>query len=405
MSIHKRSTLFKLISLCLLTFLVGCTKVAEVPTSEATQPLLPNSSSETISDSTHAPESEPLLESSAEIHFIDTGNSDSILIKEGTKAILIDGADNDDEKSLVDYIKAQGITELEYVIATHPHADHIGALDSVIQNFPINYLFVANGDAETQTYKDFIQAAMDKNLTPSVPLEDKKFMLEESYFEVFNTNGGKDANEQSLVVLYTNGQDKLLLTGDAEQGTEAEILPKMPKVDILKVGHHGSHSSTTDAFLERVAPEYAIITVGTNNKYGHPHIETVDKLKKANIEVHRTDECSDIIFYSTGKGVHTECAPGSYNRGTTSSDTSSSSPTAEVSKPKKPTPSTQAVPAEASGNAASHLAGPSTKIVYWTPSGKSYHTTQDCSTLSRSKTILSGTLAESGKSDPCNQCY
>lgn len=403
MSIHKHSTLFKLISLCLLTFLVGCTKV--------TQPLLPDQSDPSASDSTETPQSETSSGSSAEIHFIDTGNSDSILIKEGSKAMLIDGADNDDEKSLTDYIKSQGITELEYVIATHPHADHIGALDSVIENFPIKYLFVANGDAETQTYKDFIQAAMDKNLTPSVPLEDKKFMLEKSYFEVFNTNGGKDANEQSLVVLYTNGTDKLLLTGDAEQGTETEILPKMSKVDILKVGHHGSHSSTTDAFLDRVDPEYAIITVGSHNKYGHPHVETVDKLKKANIEVHRTDECRDIIFYSTGNGVHTECAPGSYNRGATSSDASSSDtpssmPTEEVSKPAKPAgTSTQATPTQASGNAPSHLAGPSTKTVYWTPNGKSYHTTKDCSTLSRSKTILSGTLAESGKSDPCDQCH
>ncbi len=171
MSIKKHTTFLKLISIGLLTLLVGCTKVESLPKVE--------SSNETQSNL-------------AEIHFIDTGNSDSITYKEGQKAMLIDGADNDDEKNLVEYIKAQDVTELEYVIATHPHADHIGALDSVIRSFPIQHLFVANGDADTKTYRDFIQATMDKNLTPSVPLEDKKFMLEESYFEVFNTNGGED---------------------------------------------------------------------------------------------------------------------------------------------------------------------------------------------------------------------
>ena len=380
MSIKKHTTFLKLISIGLLTLLVGCTKVESLPKVESSNEAQSNL---------------------AEIHFIDTGNSDSILIKEGQKAMLIDGADNDDEKSLVEYIKAQDVTELEYVIATHPHADHIGALDSVIRSFPIQHLFVANGDADTKTYRDFIQAAMDKNLTPSVPLEDKKFMLEESYFEVFNTNGGEDTNEQSLVILYTNGEDKVLLTGDAEKGTEAEILPKMSKVDILKVGHHGSHSSTTDAFLERVDPEYAIITVGADNKYGHPHIETVDKLKKADIEIHRTDECGDIIFQSTGNGLTTTCAPGSYNRGNqdNSSTTSASTPQADS----RPVSSSQV-----SNNTVSQAAptqSSNVKTVYWTPNGKSYHTTDSCSALAKSKTILSGTIAESGKNDPCDRCH
>lgn len=375
-------TLVKLISLVLLTFLVGCTKIEAPPYT---------SNGESTSSNVSSSQTDTLPSSSVEIHFIDTGNSDSILIKEGKKAMLIDGADNDDEKSLVDYLKAQNITEFEYVIATHPHADHIGALDSVIENFPINYLFVANGDAETQTYRDFINAAMKKNLKPSVPLEDKKFMLENSYFEVFNTNGGTTTNEQSLVVRLTNGEDKILFMGDAEEGTETEILPQMVEVDLLKVGHHGSHSSTSSAFLEKVNPKYAVITVGKDNKYGHPHVETVDKLKQAAIEVHRTDECGDIIFLSTGKGLETDCLPGSYNRGSSaesssSSDSSSSSNSSSINKPAFP-------PAEP------------TSLVYWTPNGKSYHATDKCSALAKSKTILSGTLEESGKNDPCDRCY
>lgn len=379
---YKKSRLFsafKLTLLLLITLMVGCTKVPTTKTPDVPTANVPSSPS------------------TAEVHFIDTGNSDSILIKEGKKAMLIDGADNDDEKSLVAYIKAQGVTELEYVIATHPHADHIGALDSVIKSFPINYLFVANGDADSKTYRDFINAAMDKKLTPSVPLEGKQFMLENSYFEVFNTNGGVDTNEQSLVLLYTNGNDKMLFTGDAEKGTEAEILDQMVKVDVLKVGHHGSHSSTTQPFLDKVDPEYAVITTGTGNKYGHPHIETVDKLKAASIEVHRTDECGDVIFLSTGNGVSTDCQPGSYNRGGTSTSLASNS----NAKPSSPNPSST-VKSSSTPSASEDVATVNT--VYWTPNGKSYHTTDSCSALAKSKTILSGTIEESGKNDPCDRC-
>lgn len=379
MTTKKRTLFLKLISMSMLALLVGC-----------------NNNTKDIPKTESSTQTQNAL---AEIHFIDTGNSDSILIKEGKKAMLIDGADNDDEKTLVQYIKAQDVTELEYVIATHPHADHIGALDSVIQNFPIENLFVANGDAETKTYRDFIQAAMDKNLTPSVPLENQKFMLENSYFEVFNTNGGEDTNEQSLVVLYTNGEDKILLTGDAEKETEAEILSQMPEVDLLKVGHHGSHSSTTNAFLERVNPKYAIITAGVGNQYGHPHLETVEKLKNAHIEVHRTDECGDIIFQSTGSGLTTTCTPGSYERGNqTAPSKPSSSQNQNASKP-----DTQTNESTLSQSAATHSSP--IEIVYWTPKGKSYHASNACSALTKSKTILSGTLNESGKNDPCDRCY
>lgn len=146
--------------------------------------------------------------SKSSIHFIDTGNSDAILIT-GEKNVLIDGGDNDDENSLVSYLNKQGIKTLDYIIATHPDADHIGALDAVIKNIDVKNLLVANGSKDTKTYKDFITAAADKKLPPSVPIDGKKFELgNNSYMMLFNSNGGSDANEQSLVTLYVNGNDK-----------------------------------------------------------------------------------------------------------------------------------------------------------------------------------------------------
>ncbi|MGL5821178.1 MAG: MBL fold metallo-hydrolase [Sarcina sp.] len=250
-----------------------------------------------------------------EVHFIDTGNSDAILIK-GEKTVLIDGGDNNDEKPLVEYIKKIGVGKLDYLIATHNHADHIGGLDSVVENLEVGTTLISNGDAETDTYKDFINALAKKNLSPSVPLEGVKFDLgNNSYIQLFNGNGGSDTNEQSLVTLYVNGNDKFLFTGDAETETEKEILSKMPDVDVLKVGHHGSKSSTSQEFLDKVNPEFAIVTVGKDNKYNHPHKVVMDRIQNSNIKVHRTDECGSIIFKSTGNGVKTDCKEGTYKYG------------------------------------------------------------------------------------------
>ncbi|VIF62241.1 beta-lactamase [Clostridioides difficile] len=324
------------------------------------------------------------------IHFINTGNSDAILIQDGKTFTLIDGGDNDDEKLMVDYLNNQGVKDIKYLIATHSHADHLGGLDSVVKNFNIENVFVSNGSAETKSYRDFINALASKDLSPSVPLENNKFYLEDSYFEVLNTNGGDTTNEQSLVLVYTNGNDKVLFTGDAEEGTEKEILSKLDKVDLLKVAHHGSRSSSSQEFLDKVSPEYAVLLVGKGNSYGHPHQETMNKLKKMGVKVHRSDECSDIIFESTGDGVFTSCKDGSYNKGVRedgNSGKSNNNTSKNDSFKNKQNTSNSA------------------EIVYFTHKGKSYHSTKNCSRLSRSKKILSGTIAESKKNDPCDICY
>lgn len=324
------------------------------------------------------------------IHFINTGNSDAILIQDGKTFTLIDGGDNDDENLMVNYLKNQGVKDIKYLIATHSHADHLGGLDSVVKNFNIENVFVSNGSAETKSYRDFINALANKDLSPSVPLENNKFYLEDSYFEVLNTNGGDTTNEQSLVLVYTNGNDKVLFTGDAEEGTEKEILPKLDKVDLLKVAHHGSRSSSSQEFLDKVNPEYAVLLVGKGNSYGHPHQETMNKLEKMGVKVHRSDECSDIIFESTGDGVFTSCKDGSYNRGVREDgnyEKSNNNTTKTESSNKEQNTSNSA------------------EVVYFTPKGKSYHSTKNCSGLSRSRKILSGTITESKKNDPCDICY
>lgn len=345
----------------------------------------------------------------AKIHFINTGNSDSILITQGDKSLLIDGGDNDDEGLVSDYVKSKGVKKLSYMIATHPHADHIGGLDRVINNVGVSKLLVANGSADTKTYRDFINAAANKGVSPSVPLEGAKFpMGDNSYIQIFNTNGGEDANNESLVTLFVNGNDKVLLTGDAEASTESEILNNIPKVDLLKVGHHGSRTSTSNQFLDKASPKYAVLTVGKDNKYGHPHKETMDKLKNKNIEVHRTDECGTVIFTSTGKGVKTDCSKGSYTPGNNTSKsttvskssgtTSSKSSSSSSSTTKKTTTSNKAT--SSTGNKTTSGSG---EFII-TETGNRYHRA-GCSTIKQVKAKVSRAEAEKQGYTPCGRCH
>lgn len=330
----------------------------------------------------------------AKIHFINTGQSDCILVEDSGEFILIDGGDRDDDATVKAYLEKVGVKKLKFLVVTHYHSDHFGGINDTISSYGkgAEAVLVPNGDADTQVYRDFINSCMSVGLKPSVPLPDSKFTLGNSTFKFYNTKGGYDnTNNNSLVVELTSGKTKALFMGDAEKEVEQAILKEVGDVDILKVGHHGSHSSSTPEFLDKVKPEVAVIQVEKGNKYGHPHKETMSEFKTRNIEVHRNDECGDIVYTITKDGYTTECkVKGSYNPGNkdATTETKPSTNGTVVSKPQEP--------AKDSG---------STKKYYWTPSGKSYHTTKRCSTLSRSKTILEGTLKESRKSDPCDRCH
>ena len=229
--------------------------------------------------------------SDAEIHFIDTGNSDAILIKKDGEYAMIDGGDNDDENLVVNYLKNQNVDKLKYLFATHPDADHIGGLDAVVDNIEIENVFVSNGDANTKTYRDFITAMANKGLNPSVPLLNSEFKLGDATFKVISVANTKNPNNNSLVLLFTNQDDRILLMGDAEKEIE-ETLLNIGKVDLLKVGHHGSKTSSSIEFINEINPKYSIISVGKNNRYGHPNDSVLGNLN--NSKIYRTDQDGSI---------------------------------------------------------------------------------------------------------------
>lgn len=239
------------------------------------------------------------------VEYIDVGQADAILIENDKKYMLIDAGNNEDGDLLVNYFKDKNITDFEYVVATHPHEDHIGGMDNIIKNFNIKNYYMPDCYTTTKTFEELLDALEEKNLSFETPDIDSEFLLGDALFKVLYTGTDKrDLNNTSIVLRMTYKDVSFMFTGDATNTTEKKILAKDLQSDVLKVGHHGSQYSTSDEFLDKVNPKYAIISVGTGNVYDHPKDITLNKLK--GIEVHRTDKEGTIRVISDGKNIDIE---------------------------------------------------------------------------------------------------
>ena len=244
------------------------------------------------------------VDSNLVVTYLDVGQADAILIQNKSEAMLIDAGNNEDGELLVKYFKDEGITNFKYIVGTHPHEDHIGGLDDVINNFSVDKIFIPDVITTTKTFTDVLDAIEGKNLTYTVPEIGESFNLGEAHINVLYTGTNeKDLNNSSIVLKLTFGSNSFLFTGDAEKEVEKLILNKDISADVLKIGHHGSEFSTTDSFLRSVNPKYAIISVGEKNSYNHPNDLIIDKLRNNNIEIHCTDEEGSIIVTSDGNNI------------------------------------------------------------------------------------------------------
>ena len=243
------------------------------------------------------------------VDFIDVGQGDSILIKslDGT-TMLIDAGDNSEENRIVQYLKDQGIQKLDYVVGTHPHADHIGGLDAVIENFDIEQIYMPKKSHTTKTFKDVLIAVKNKGYTIQTAKAGVEFELEPGiHIQMIGPieNSYEEMNNYSAVIRLSYDDVSFLFTGDAEKISEYEMLESQYplKSTVLKVGHHGSVTSTTEEFLQEVAPQYAVIFSRKNNDYGHPHKETIEKLDNANIEYYNTQISGTIRAITDGQTI------------------------------------------------------------------------------------------------------
>lgn len=242
------------------------------------------------------------------VHYIDIGQGDSELIQVNNKNLLIDAGPTKSTDKLLSYLNSIDIKKLNYVIATHPDEDHIGGMSTVINTYPIDKFYAPKKTVNTRAFENMITELKSKNMKIDVPKPGMQLDLGEgTKAEILAPNSDRyeDTNNYSIVLKISYGNTKFLFTGDAEKLSEREILDKNYDIsaDVLKLGHHGSSTSTTDEFLDKVSPEIAIISCGADNRYGHPHKETLRKLKKRNIRIYRTDIDGNIVLISDGKNI------------------------------------------------------------------------------------------------------
>ena len=241
------------------------------------------------------------------VHYIDVGQGDSILAGSDGHYMLIDAGENDQADTVVSYLKQAGVTSLDYVIGTHPHSDHIGGLDKVIDTFPVDKVILPPVEHTTKTFEDVLDSIASRGLKITKPTPGDSYDLGDASFTILSPvkDYGSDLNNWSVGVRLTYGDNSFVMCGDAENQAEEDIIKNgaVLKADVLKAGHHGSSTSTSDAFLKKVSPSWVVIQCGKGNSYGHPHKETMEKLKKAGCQVLRTDEEGTITAFSDGKTI------------------------------------------------------------------------------------------------------
>lgn len=229
------------------------------------------------------------------VYCLDVGQGDSILISNNEKTMLIDASTNEMGNTVVKYLQDLGISKIDYLVGTHPHEDHIGGLDNVIKNFEIGSIYMPNVPATTKTYEDVLKAVASKKLKITTPNVGDIFYVGDAKCEVMAVGDNKkEFNECSIVIKMDFNGVSYLFTGDANDVVESSR--SWPEIDILKVGHHGSRTSTTTEFLNQIKPKIALISVGKDNKYGHPTEDALSRLTNIGSKIYRTDEDETILI-------------------------------------------------------------------------------------------------------------
>lgn len=287
------------LSIIISTFLLGgCTSSNTVNSS--------NKDTKTTTKTTE--EISKKSQSNILVHYINVGQGDSILIQVNNKNMLIDAGPRDNKDKLLSYLNKLNVKKLDYFITTHPHEDHIGGASYVIKSLDIANFYAPKKTHTTKTYRDMISSLKSKNLKIHVAKEGVSLDLGNDVIcEMLSPNRSdyEELNNYSPIIKLKYKDNKFLFTGDAEALVEKDVLSKKYDVsaDVLKLGHHGSVSSTSGAFLKSVSPKIAIATCGKDNKYGHPHRETISKLKKINCKFYRSDIDGNILISGDGKNI------------------------------------------------------------------------------------------------------
>lgn len=239
------------------------------------------------------------------IFYLDVGQGDSTFITMNGYNMLIDSGNNQDGYYIVQFLKAQNIDRIDYFILTHCDEDHVGGAYKILEELEIGTLYMPNKENDTQTYKNLLESIENNGINVNTNLKVSKeivYPLGNANWKILSVDAKNNLNDSSIVVELDYGSTKYLFMGDAT--TKVEEIIDWDEVDVLKVAHHGSDSSTSQQFLDKIKPKYAVISVGIDNAHNLPNEEIIERLKGNNIEIYRTDQDNTIWVTSDGTTIY-----------------------------------------------------------------------------------------------------
>lgn len=364
-------------------------------------------------DAPVTPQQRPELNSELKLHFLDVGQGLSVLAVSNGQAMLYDGGDRDYSSFVVSYLKEQGIETLDYVIASHYDADHLNGIVGAMNAFPVNTIIGPDYIHPSKVYESFVRRAGELGKEVVHPRVGTEYILGSANITILSPQTiGSNSNNNSVAVKIEHGDTTILIMGDAEHAEEADIIASGIDLDstILVLGHHGSASSTTWDLLEHTVPEYAVISCGKNNSYGHPHAETMEKLESMEIELFRTDQQGTVTVVSNGQSLTWNQQPsadyssGNGNENGTETKATSEPPAAEtaISPEALPVPETTKLPDATSAPQTTKVS----QMVWQSATGSKYHAIPNCGNMNPDKAVeITLDHAESIGLGRCKNCW
>lgn len=319
-----------------------------------------------------------------EVHFIDVGQGDSTLIKLGDHAMLIDAGGNSKGTAVQMYLQKQGIKKLDYVVATHPDEDHAGGVDVVITKFDVGKVIYPNVSSDTATWRDVLSAMKYKYLKQTVPVVGQTYRLGDAKFTILSPGRTySSTNESSVCLRLVYKNTSFMFVGDSEKESQADMISSglTLKSTVYKAAHHGSSYGTTQAFFNKVAPKYTVISCGQDNKYGHPNASVLSMIKSGGSQLFRTDVQGSIVAKTNGRKLTWSANPTTnWNDGNSGGGTGNDGKEEENSQP--------------SGGS----------VVYKTATGSKYHAA-GCQYLKSSCIKITVEQAKAEGLEPCSVCH
>lgn len=243
------------------------------------------------------------------VHFLDIGQGDSIFIElPNSQTMLVDAGENYYGEGIIDYIYDCGYEKLDYLVATHPHSDHIGSMSYIVRHMDIDAVYMPKVSTTTKTYENLLDSISNKELKIKTAIAGTKILdVDELEIDILAPVEiyEDDLNNCSVILKITYKDRSFLLTGDAEKKEFEDVYLDM-SADVLKVAHHGSSTSTTEEILEKIKPEIAVISLGEDNEYGHPHKSTLKLLNNIECDIYRTDEDKTVKISTDGENLEVE---------------------------------------------------------------------------------------------------